>query len=324
MNFFLAFITDDEQKKQRKQKIIINKLRRQGQLPPQDTYSASAKDLLSPVRAVVARNPDEFLASHCEFSHSESIVKREDADSFSSPGSTTSPTGSLGPSGPQFHNSNEGSGHGSSRTHKSTNSSPSAISEAVISFTPWEESQEQVHAVINVMSQDDQFLIHEVMMAMEAGSFLVMSSSTLKMIPSNPEEFFNMAELFVRKVIKVAKNITFFKQLHKDDQISLLKGSVVDIMMLRSAVNYDPFTESWSLNTKGCINQGSSQATGERISAEILKSGSSETKQLFMTYSKFIKSLMSTIHGDLLALKLLILMSLFSGWLCLCSFLLLL
>ena len=50
---------DDEQKKQRKQKIIINKLRRQGSLPPQDTYSASSKDLLSPVRGIVAKDPDQ-------------------------------------------------------------------------------------------------------------------------------------------------------------------------------------------------------------------------------------------------------------------------
>lgn len=200
-----------------------------------------------------------------------------------------------------------------SKAHHSSISKAHISSVPNLSYAPWEDSQEQVSAIINMMSQRYRLLIQEVMAAMEAGSFLVMSSSSLKMIPSNPEEFINMAEVFVRKVIKVAKNITFFKQLHKDDQISLLKGSVVDIMMLRSAVNYDPFTETWSLNTKGCINQGSSQAVGERISAEILKSGSSETKQLFMTYSKFIKSLMSTIHGDLLALKLLILMSLFSG-----------
>ena len=51
-------------------------------------------------------------------------------------------------------------------------------------------------------------------------------------------------------VTQVAKNIASFRSLEKDDQISLLKGSVVDIMMLRSAVNYDPRTETWSLSTK--------------------------------------------------------------------------
>ena len=84
-------------------------------------------------------------------------------------------------------------------------------------------------------------------------------------------------------------------------------------MMLRSAINYDPFTESWSLSTRSCLSEGSSQANGERISADILKNSSPETQHLFMTYSKFIKALMSTIHGDLLVLKLLIIMSLFSG-----------
>lgn len=248
---------------------------------------------------MVAKNPDQFLASHTELSSCDIAIKNEDSDSLSSPGSASPSTGSYGPQGPKFP----------SKSHSHAASS----SETVITFTPWEESQEIVQSVISMMSERDQYLINELVKAMEAGSFLMMSSSSLRM-PSNPEDFINMAELFVRKVIKVVKNVTYFKQLHKDDQMSLLKGSVVDIMMLRSAVNYDPFTESWSLNTKGCINHGSSQATGERISAEILKSGSTETKQLFMTYSKFIKSLMSTIHGDLLALKILILMSLFSGW----------
>ncbi|RUS71246.1 hypothetical protein EGW08_020991 [Elysia chlorotica] len=58
--------------------------------------------------------------------------------------------------------------------------------------------------------------------------------------------------------------------------------------------------------------QGATQAAGARISAEILKSGSENTKKLFMTYSKFIKSLMCTVHGDRVILELLILISLFS------------
>ena len=174
----------------------------------------------------------------------------------------------------------------------------------------------------------------------------------------------------------MAKNISAFKTLEKDDQISLLKGSVVDIMMLRSAVNYDPHSETWSLSTKDCLakpargsaaaSSSSSSSTSsspppvsatspgfvmgsppsfgagspvfssgspgvgipaaymgspgpgksagvDRISADVLKSGSPETLQLFLNYSKFIKSLMSSIHGDLLVLKILIMMSLFSA-----------
>ena len=50
------------------------------------------------------------------------------------------------------------------------------------------------------------------------------TQSSIRMVPSNPEEFVNLAEIFIRKVIKMAKHVTYFKQLHKDDQISLLKG----------------------------------------------------------------------------------------------------
>jgi len=54
------------------------------------------------------------------------------------------------------------------------------------------------------------------------------------------------------------------------------------------------------------------QQQSTSISAEILKMGNSETKNMFLTYSKFIRSLMSTIFGDLVILKFLIMLSLFS------------
>jgi hypothetical protein len=41
--------------------------------------------------------------------------------------------------------------------------------------------------------------------------------------------------------------------------------------------------------------------------------GSPEAQNMFLTYSKFVKSLMRIIHGDLLILKLLIMLSLFSA-----------
>ncbi|ESO90689.1 hypothetical protein LOTGIDRAFT_122846 [Lottia gigantea] len=126
----------------------------------------------------------------------------------------------------------------------------------------------------------------------------------LDKLPSNPTEFANIAEGFVRRIIKVTKHIVNFKKLCKDDQICLLKGAVVDVMMLRSAVNYDPSTESWSLSTMSYDSN--------RISADILKCGGRETMEMFKSYSKFIKSLMSTIRGDLLMLKILIVMAIFS------------
>ncbi|XP_046552852.1 nuclear hormone receptor HR96-like isoform X2 [Haliotis rubra] len=267
-------ILSDEQKKMRKTKIIMNKLRRQGQMAPEDTYSASESDLTGSPRGVVTR-ADSWPESSKDFEKYRKL-KLED-----SPGACS-------------HSSGQ--------------------DERVIKYPPWLECAEVVSGVIQQLKDDDRKLMQELMTAHENSQFLSGTTTSLKLIPSNPTEFVNVAEGFVRRVIKVAKNIAFFKELCKDDQIALLKGSVVDIMMLRSAVNYDPYTESWSLSTMNCLIQGStSDNIGERISAEVLKMGSSESASLFFTYSKFIKSLMSTIHGDLIVLKILIIMSLFSA-----------
>ncbi|XP_050417545.1 nuclear hormone receptor HR96 [Patella vulgata] len=264
-------ILNDHQKKARKQKIIINKLRRQGHMPPEDTYSVGPGDL--PLWS--KSQPDSQLIS----------VKQENSNSPSSCSFPTSPE--------------------------------------PIKYPAWAESQNVVKAAIESLNDRHRLVLEELLHAHEVSCFLTGTSTSLKMNPSNPEEFVNIAEGFVRRIIKVAKNIESFKKLVKDDQICLLKGAVVDVMMLRSAVNYDPQTESWSLSTVNCIkpdvtgaaSPSTSNTTAEssRISASILKSGNAETQHLFMTYSKFIKSLMTTIHGDLLILKVLIMMSLYSA-----------
>ncbi|XP_070203133.1 thyroid hormone receptor alpha-like [Littorina saxatilis] len=372
-------ILNDEQKRLRKQKIMFNKWRRTGNAPQDDGYDVSPNDLLTPSAAL----------SPLAFTSADVKVKQE---------SVVSPTPLPSCNSPR---------------------EPSPVS-----FPSWTESQDRVAWAIQQLSEEHQKLVAELQYAMEESSFLAVTSTSMKSMPSNPTEFINMAEGFVRKVIKVAKNIASFKTLQKDDQISLLKGSVVDIMMLRSAINYDPHTESWSLSTKDCLTrrtpdgaggspsasssssspsvasphspafslglpsplafvagspgfsapspgcsnglsglqststgQGFSQGSpgrgfpqglmgsgfpqgsmgsgfpqgsagsgfpqgsdggqglsrSERISAEVLKLGSPETRQLFVNYSKFIKSLMASIQGDLLVLKMLIMMSLFSA-----------
>lgn len=279
-------------------------------------------------------------------------------------------------------------------------------------YPTWIESQEIVNDIIESLPDLEKGILVELRRAHEQTEFLANTSASLKSAPKNTTEFVNLAEIFVRKIIKVAKYIEFFKMIAKDDQISLLKGSVVEIMMLRSAVNYDVQTESWSLNTKACISNPSSKtsstmtsavsspttpesassstsgnsnplmnggmdmsminamrerakmmgfdvdalrqqaaglgfdvaklagkahAMGERsadtvgldlsfksedseenhesttrLSSDLLKMGNPETQNMFLTYSKFIKSLMKVIHGDLLILKILIMLSLFS------------
>ena len=125
----------------------------------------------------------------------------------------------------------------------------------------WSESQEVIAEIISGMPDIDQCIVNELRLAHEQSSFLASTQTSLKNVPTNPTEFVNIAESFVRRIIKVAKNIEFFKMVCKEDQIALLKGAVVEIMMLRSAINYDINSETWSLSTMKCLSKGSSTTT---------------------------------------------------------------
>ncbi|KAH3878030.1 hypothetical protein DPMN_001910 [Dreissena polymorpha] len=92
--------------------------------------------------------------------------------------------------------------------------------------------------------------------------------------------------------------------------------------MLRKAAMSGASFEQLSQMARGggALAAGSPQSASNQptagpsntISSDILKFGNSETKSMFLTYSKFIRSLMGTIYGDLIVLKFLIMLSLFS------------
>ena len=48
--------------------------------------------------------------------------------------------------------------------------------------------------------------------------------------PSNAE-FLNMADTSIRRLVKMAKNLAYFRSLDQEDQISLLKGAVVEVLV---------------------------------------------------------------------------------------------
>ncbi|KAK3581053.1 hypothetical protein CHS0354_013961 [Potamilus streckersoni] len=357
-------ILNDEQKNVRKQKIIINKLRRQGQLPPEDTYAVSEADIRDVHKSHSLRETTLHLKEQFpNLTDAElqvlSKIKMEEKQE------------------PSLKHSKSASEEEKTEKCKT-----------------WLESEREADHVIACMDLEDQQVVIELRKAHEQSSFLASTSTQLMNVPQNPTEFFNIAEGFVRRIIKLAKYIESFRHMDKDDQISLLKGSVVEIMMLRSSVNYDPVTESWNLSTRKCLNVGSLLSTstsksdsglamspdstqstmfqnlsslgvslppemdfatlreqflsgqnvqskfqttnmqlpskqmaadlilkinqakhGEgsiSVSSDLLKLSNPETRSLFLTYSKFIKSLMKAIYGDLTLLKFLIVLSLFT------------
>jgi nuclear receptor subfamily 1 group I len=58
----------------------------------------------------------------------------------------------------------------------------------------------------------------------------------------------NLTAIVIRRLIKMAKKINAFKNMCQEDQVALLKGGCTEIMLLRSAMNYDPTKQTWKVN----------------------------------------------------------------------------
>ena len=57
----------------------------------------------------------------------------------------------------------------------------------------------------------------------------------------------NLTELAIKRIIKMAKQIYSFSQLCQEDQVSLLKGGCIELMVLRSVMNYDTEKHTWQV-----------------------------------------------------------------------------
>ncbi|XP_046993506.1 nuclear hormone receptor HR96 [Schistocerca americana] len=57
----------------------------------------------------------------------------------------------------------------------------------------------------------------------------------------------NLTAVAIRRLIKTAKKINAFKNMCQEDQVALLKGGCTEILMLRSAMSYDPDNHIWKI-----------------------------------------------------------------------------
>lgn len=58
----------------------------------------------------------------------------------------------------------------------------------------------------------------------------------------------NLTTICIRRLIKMAKKIGAFKNMCQEDQVALLKGGCTEIMLLRSAMNYDAKQHTWQVH----------------------------------------------------------------------------
>uniref|UniRef100_A0A9J2P6J8 Nuclear receptor domain-containing protein n=1 Tax=Ascaris lumbricoides TaxID=6252 RepID=A0A9J2P6J8_ASCLU len=88
-----------------------------------------------------------------------------------------------------------------------------------------------------------------------------------------------MADLALRRIIDMAKEISSFRELSQDDQIALLKGSSSELLILRGVMVFDPTKHVWNHH----VIQGSS---GVEIKLDVLK-GSKES-QHYEDHKRFL------------------------------------
>ncbi|KAJ8307684.1 hypothetical protein KUTeg_014765, partial [Tegillarca granosa] len=121
--------------------------------------------------------------------------------------------------------------------------------------------------------------------------------------PRSSNDLFNMTDIFIRRLIKFAKHIPEFKQLIQEDQIHLLKGGIMEIMVLRSAMGFDNQQMMWKL--KG--QQSGEQKIGPQMIQSTLGNG------MYSEHVKFVVSLNELTKSNKTIMTLLFVIELFSS-----------
>ena len=115
-------------------------------------------------------------------------------------------------------------------------------------------------------------------------------------------DFFNLAELPIKRLVKLAKSLSPFHKLTQDDQIALLKGSVVAVVTIRSAKLFDASKMGWNVTRGGKAMDLSSMS---------LLTSNPDGAKFFQYYVTFVKNLVSVSKSDDGIMMMLIVLSVF-------------
>ncbi|XP_050398810.1 vitamin D3 receptor isoform X1 [Patella vulgata] len=119
--------------------------------------------------------------------------------------------------------------------------------------------------------------------------------------PKDSSDLFNLTDMFIRRLIKFGKVLPEFKMLSQEDQISILKGGIMEIFVLRSAMAFDKEKEKWKYK-----DEGGKKELDPKIIASALSS------DMYSSHIQFVRSLHELINSNRLILMLLFIIELFS------------
>ncbi|XP_071573190.1 nuclear hormone receptor HR96 [Temnothorax nylanderi] len=89
----------------------------------------------------------------------------------------------------------------------------------------------------------------------------------------------NLTAIAIRRLIKMSKKINAFKNMCEEDQLALLKGGCTEMMILRSAINYDPDKDMWKIPH--------SQESMSNIKVDVLKEAKGN---LYAEHARFVRT----------------------------------
>ncbi|XP_012260110.2 uncharacterized protein LOC105688403 isoform X2 [Athalia rosae] len=89
----------------------------------------------------------------------------------------------------------------------------------------------------------------------------------------------NLTAIAIRRLIKMSKKINAFKNMCQEDQLALLKGGCTEMMILRSALNYDPDKDIWKIPH--------SQERMSKIRVDVLKEAKGN---LYTEHTRFVRN----------------------------------
>jgi hypothetical protein len=116
-------------------------------------------------------------------------------------------------------------------------------------------------------------------------------------------DFLNMADLTIRRLVKMARHLPHFCALDQLHQIDLLRGCSVDVLLLRSVKNFDPSRQGWMTQTS---------EKKQFVSANTFKSDPTVGAEYYMGYARATVALQDAIRRDAIVLMLVMVLRLFN------------
>lgn len=153
------------------------------------------------------------------------------------------------------------------------------------------------------LSPDDSAAIQDLHEAYFNSLKFYINEKELSRNGANLSDLVNIAELSVRRVIEMAKRIPEFKALSQVEQIHLLKGGSIELLILRSVMTFDKEKQHF-------LDPVDHEET-RAMKLEQLEQAENGTG-LFKDQLKFVQSLSIDLNADLTTLILLLVISLFS------------